>query len=414
MILDERSRKLPGSWLYQFTEKYFEQPGLEKIAQPIIADLQHEYISLPHVAIKRSLILLRGYWSFWKALGLYSLLNDEGNMRIFKTFGFTALLGAAVGAIVSLFSWNGNRTPGFVSTIPNYVTALVLFGLLFFAIWFSSRQLQRHSFVDIWKVAMRILVIASIVFGTAVAILCFVKYDNRYGDASLFSALGFLGSFMIVFIFGVAASALVRCVLTHSKSTRILSIVIFIALLLGFMSGISRAEGYAITFHLVCEQMSDECLSVPIVAESGQSILIRKEPLMAVSQDRVREVEWKGDTSGNAQIQISLTKEAGEQLGQITGDNIGQRLAIVEDGKALIAPRILAAITGGVFSIGGSADVYRQLQTISWLKKMAAEKVALNNTRRSAAITIYLWLGVLALAGGSVYFAFFRKRSAAE
>jgi hypothetical protein len=127
MIQGEINKKLPGSRLYQFSEKYFEQPGLEKIAQPIIADLQQEYSCRPHPSLARLFILLRGYSGFWKAIILYSLFSDEGNIRIFKSIGFFRLLGAAVGVIVAALSWRGNQTPGFVSLLPDVLTIVVSF-----------------------------------------------------------------------------------------------------------------------------------------------------------------------------------------------------------------------------------------------------------------------------------------------
>lgn len=148
--------KLPGLHLHQFAEGYFEQPGLEKIALPIIADLQREYSTGSPTRLKRFFILLRGYSGFWKAIILYSLFSDEGNIRIFKSTGFHCLLGVALGAIDSLFSWMGNQTPGVVSLFPNVLSALASLCLLSLAVWFCARQIQAHDFYRIWWVSVKI------------------------------------------------------------------------------------------------------------------------------------------------------------------------------------------------------------------------------------------------------------------
>lgn len=64
------SLRLPGSRLRRFAEKHLDNSAVEKIVLPIIADLQHEYLSLPRSGMMGLQVLLRGYWSFWKAIGL--------------------------------------------------------------------------------------------------------------------------------------------------------------------------------------------------------------------------------------------------------------------------------------------------------------------------------------------------------
>jgi hypothetical protein len=157
MTKDTGTSKLPGAWLLQFAEKYFEQSGLDKIALPIIADIQREYSGEPHKFLTQLFFRMRGYISFWKAITLYSLFSDEGNVRIFKAIGFYRFLGIAVGTLVSLLSWKGNQVPGRVSLIPDAATGLALLCFLCLAIWFCARQLQVHYFSDIWRVSGKIV-----------------------------------------------------------------------------------------------------------------------------------------------------------------------------------------------------------------------------------------------------------------
>jgi len=213
MTQDTQTRKLPGERLLKFAEKYFEKPGLEKIALPVIADLQHEYSSRPAQSKPRFLILLRSYLSFWKTIGMYSLSSNEGNIRPFKSIRFVMLLGAAVGIIFSLISWRGNQTTGLVSTFPDMYSMLAFFVSLCLAIAFCVRQLPGHRFADIWKVAHRLYVIIGVILATTLTFIGIRQFkpapDSVFPDL-IFLGLGFLFSMFIVLVFSLIASLLVR------------------------------------------------------------------------------------------------------------------------------------------------------------------------------------------------------------
>ncbi len=211
-------KKLPGSKLHRFAEKYFEQPGLERIALPIIADLQQEYSSRPHTSLACFFILLRGYLGFWKSIALYSLFSNEGNIRVFKSTGFFRLLGAAAGAITALLSWKGNQTPGLVSLFPNVLTALTVLCLLFLAVWFCVRQIQAHRFPDIWWVSGKISVPIGL-FLWMVQICLLFKLWSKPPD--MFSLIvTFIETVISMFAYRMIACVLVRCVFAVSKSTK--------------------------------------------------------------------------------------------------------------------------------------------------------------------------------------------------
>ncbi|MBZ5497656.1 MAG: hypothetical protein LAP85_14735 [Acidobacteriia bacterium] len=86
-----RSCGLAGSRLRRFAEKYLDQSTVELIALPIIADLQHENSAEPRTCVTWSLVLLRGYWSFWKAIGLQTVIGGDRKMRTIKFIGIDAL-----------------------------------------------------------------------------------------------------------------------------------------------------------------------------------------------------------------------------------------------------------------------------------------------------------------------------------
>ena len=218
MSKSENAKKLPGSKLHQFAEKYFEQPGLERIALPIIADLQQEYLSRPHTSLTRFFILLRGHLGFWKAIALYSLFSDEGNIRIFKSIGFFRFLGAVVGMIGALLSWKWNRIPGRVSLFPNVLTALAVLCLLYLAVWFCVQQLQAHGIPDIWRVSGKISVpVGIILWMTSILLQC--KLWTRPPDMFSFILTSILTA-AVVFVYRTIACSTVWCVFVVTKSMK--------------------------------------------------------------------------------------------------------------------------------------------------------------------------------------------------
>jgi len=223
MTKDEKAGKLPGARLLQFSENFFGQAGLEKIALPIISDLQHEYSNRSDTSITRFLILLRGYLSFWKATGLYSLFSKKGDIYPFKSTGFVVLLGTAVGVIISLLSWKGNQTLGRVSLFPDILTFLVFICLLFLVIWFCIRHSATRGFAEIWEVACRISKTIGLLLGTT-NIFTGIRLFQPAPDSVLpdltFLGLGFLLSMFIVLVFGMTAGLLVWGMYAFGKRTK--------------------------------------------------------------------------------------------------------------------------------------------------------------------------------------------------
>jgi hypothetical protein len=218
MTRRETNKKLPGSRLHQFSEKYFEQRGLERIALPIIADLQQEYSNKPHTSLMSFLILLRGYFGFWMAIVLYSIASDEGNIRIFKSMGFNRLLGTAVGAVVALLSWKGNQTHGLVSMFPDALTVLALLCFLCLAVWFCARQTQSRRFLDIWRVSWKISLPVIFILWPVQIFLQFKLWSRPY---DLFGATAsFLLTLASVSVSRMIACSLVRFVFALSKNTK--------------------------------------------------------------------------------------------------------------------------------------------------------------------------------------------------
>lgn len=72
----------PGSFLRGIAEFFFSKKTLELVIAPVIADMQLEYCEAVAAdrRLKASWIRLRGYWSLFKAVGLYSLLRTVSQM----------------------------------------------------------------------------------------------------------------------------------------------------------------------------------------------------------------------------------------------------------------------------------------------------------------------------------------------
>jgi hypothetical protein len=74
---DSRIIRPPGALLNCVAEFVLSARTLERIVSPIISDLRVEYYEAlaANRRAKAIWVRVRGYWSFFKALGLYSLLK---------------------------------------------------------------------------------------------------------------------------------------------------------------------------------------------------------------------------------------------------------------------------------------------------------------------------------------------------
>ena len=76
-----------------------------------------------------------------------------------------------------------------------------------------------------------------------------------------------------------------------------------------------------------------------------KKVLIDQTSLKSVVASKSRQDNW--------QVDFSLTLGGTKQFAEITGQNIGKRLAIVIDGQLISAPIIQSAVTGGKGRITG-------------------------------------------------------------
>ena len=132
--------------------------------------------------------------------------------------GARVLLGAAIGAVVCLFSWKGNRTANVVSTFPDLLTFLVLAVLTCCAVWFCARRSQLHDAATVWRVGGTIAATAGFLFGTAVVLIGVARLGQ---STPLLLAFGFLTAFGSALVCGAAASALVSRLLGRRDGTKV-------------------------------------------------------------------------------------------------------------------------------------------------------------------------------------------------
>lgn len=88
------------------------------------------------------------------------------------------------------------------------------------------------------------------------------------------------------------------------------------------------------------------------VLGSGERIRLRKEVLFS-NDDLINAYLGYDEIFEANNLWLIFSPEAGKRLKDITGSNVGKRLAIIVDGEVWIAPRILQEIPEGKASISG-------------------------------------------------------------
>jgi SecD/SecF fusion protein len=102
--------------------------------------------------------------------------------------------------------------------------------------------------------------------------------------------------------------------------------------------------GYELLEHI------DQQPSGPPIAEY---VVVKKKAENGLAGDIIQNAIVSRDNLGNPQINFTPTKEGGLRFGEVTRNNIGQRLAIILDGQLYSAPNIQGAIETGSGQITG-------------------------------------------------------------
>ena len=185
-------------------------------------------------------------------------------------------------------------------------------------------------------------------------------------------------------------------------------IYVLSVIVLSFGQSAFADEGLGL--HLSCYPASSDCIEMKL--SGTETVTAKREPEMILTQSEVQEARMTKGQFGEEVLHLTMKSEAAEKFAQITGNNVGKQLVVVAGGKALIAPVIQTAITGGSVMLStGLNKENNYLESLPWLKQMTEEKEVSEQRLGTLSIASYLALGVL-LIGGSVYFAFFRGRRA--
>ncbi len=83
------------------------------------------------------------------------------------------------------------------------------------------------------------------------------------------------------------------------------------------------------------------------VLKVTSSVHIFVETKLQLDDSEISKVELLQDQMSNYLVQIQLNESGTEKLSELTANNVGRRLAVIVDGKLVIAPTIAGRITNG-------------------------------------------------------------------
>ena len=99
---------IPGRWLHRFASFWCDTTTREQIVEPLLSDLQHQWID---DSSHRANTLLRGYLAFWQTLALcgwragwHSLLTAPSRITFERIFVWAYAIGIVL-VIVFGFAW---------------------------------------------------------------------------------------------------------------------------------------------------------------------------------------------------------------------------------------------------------------------------------------------------------------------
>ncbi len=102
------------------------------------------------------------------------------------------------------------------------------------------------------------------------------------------------------------------------------------------------------------------------VKDDRQPVVVRKAAVL--SGEYISDARVQFEQNGTPYVGLSFDKRGAKLFGEITGANIGRRMAIVLDGEVHSAPVIRDAITGGKASISGHFTVQEANDLVNVLK----------------------------------------------
>lgn len=140
--------------------------------------------------------------------------------------------------------------------------------------------------------------------------------------------------------------------------------------------------------------------------EEGDKVIFDKNDVeldgtMISEANATTRTETTGKTENT--VQIKFNSKGAKKFGEVTGDNVGKRLAIIYDDKLVSAPNIKEAITGGECTISGGFEEFQEAEQLASTLRIGALPLELENihdnivgaTLGSTALETSLWAGLI-------------------
>jgi hypothetical protein len=143
----------------------------------------------------------------------------------------------------------------------------------------------------------------------------------------------------------------------------------------------------------------------------GKDMLVQQQPAMEWATGDVAEISAANGGNGQQWIKLTLVDETAKKFADLTRANLHRQLAIIANGKIIIAPTINQPIVRGSLQIqiaAGANLSESPLLSIPWIKdRLTAEKIETASALKTKT-TIYVAFGMFLLVG-ALYFVFRKK-----
>lgn len=152
--------------------------------------------------------------------------------------------------------------------------------------------------------------------------------------------------------------------------------ILLLSCLLGF-SLVAAEPSKPATFEvrLVLDKATDDSEQLTVLQQSTvpkqaepERLHVQKKALLARADLKSADVH-KSKVNGAPEIQIAFSEQGTKRFAEVTRKHVGERLAIVIDGKVYSAPVVRTEIPGGKAVISGSFSQEEATQLVSRLNE---------------------------------------------
>jgi len=157
-----------------------------------------------------------------------------------------------------------------------------------------------------------------------------------------------------------------------------------------------------ITLHIECVLSESDCMKL------GDDVLVRVKPEMKIGREQVLNAYPVEGETGEA-FSLTLKEDAATKMAQITKDNVGKRMAILHQGKLLMAPVIRTEISRGPLMITVPGGGHSLIREVPWLNEALAHEMREKSDKRNRNLFGYVTVSLLSI-GAALIYAFKRPR----